>query len=265
MRQPRKLPENINQIYSKYDLGTIEGGHPFPIEFFTKKFGKGNTLQKDRQIDWIYRNKDKLFNKDDLVFQSKNVNKYFKGQIGELKKLAADGKLTSDVVLRALGRIGNEGSGFLKELLKNDPTSRRIIINLWNPPPHLYWAMDDYIYFNMNNGTNYNHLYKVHSSNTEIPITQLTDGDRSLMLAGSYSTDLDKLALISFNDTDSLSDLFIYELETNQLSYIDTIQGKMRFMQTWSNDNSKVAIGAKYNLWGGYHAPIQIYDFVNVN
>ena len=42
--------------------------------------------------------------------------------IGELKKLAADGKLTSDVVLRALGRIGNEGSGFLKELLKNDPT-----------------------------------------------------------------------------------------------------------------------------------------------
>ena len=87
MRQPRKLPENINEIYNKYDLGTIEGGHPFPIEFFTKKFGKGNTLQKDRQIDWIYRNKDKLFNKDDLVFQSKNVNKYFKGQIGELKKL----------------------------------------------------------------------------------------------------------------------------------------------------------------------------------
>ena len=42
--------------------------------------------------------------------------------IGELKKLAADGELTSDVVLRALGRIGNEGSGFLKELLKNDPT-----------------------------------------------------------------------------------------------------------------------------------------------
>ena len=42
--------------------------------------------------------------------------------IGQLKQLAADGKLTSDVVLRALGRIGNEGSGFLQELLKNDPT-----------------------------------------------------------------------------------------------------------------------------------------------
>ena len=42
--------------------------------------------------------------------------------IGQLKKLAADGKLTSDVVLRALGRVGNEGSGFLKQLLANDPT-----------------------------------------------------------------------------------------------------------------------------------------------
>ena len=42
--------------------------------------------------------------------------------IGELKKLAAEGKLTSDVVLRALGRVGNEGSGFLKQLLANDPT-----------------------------------------------------------------------------------------------------------------------------------------------
>tara|TARA_R100001440_G_scaffold5974_1_gene12470 strand:- start:9449 stop:11386 length:1938 start_codon:yes stop_codon:yes gene_type:complete len=42
--------------------------------------------------------------------------------IGELKKLAADGELTSDVVLRALARVGTEGSGFLKDLLKNDPT-----------------------------------------------------------------------------------------------------------------------------------------------
>ena len=42
--------------------------------------------------------------------------------IGELKKFAAEGKLTSDVVLRALGRVGKDGSEFLKELLENDPT-----------------------------------------------------------------------------------------------------------------------------------------------
>ena len=107
MRAPKYLPEDIKQVYNKYELGSIEGGHPFPVEFFTKKFGKGNTLQKDRQIDWIYRNKDKLFNKDDLVFQSKNVNKYFKGQIGELKKLYKElGPLVDKY--EGKGRVTNE-------------------------------------------------------------------------------------------------------------------------------------------------------------
>ena len=61
--------------------------------------------------------------------------------IGELKKLAADGKLTSDVVLRALGRIGNEGSGFLKELLKNDPT--QVFKNFTNATEDLSRAFGD--------------------------------------------------------------------------------------------------------------------------
>ena len=128
-------------------------------------------------------------------------------------------------------------------------------------PPNSFWAMDDYIYLNINDG-NYSHLYKVHSSNTEIPINQLTNGDTSFSLLRSYGTDLDKLALASWNDTDFKSDLWIYELETNQLSYIDTIQGEISYMQTWSNDNSKVAIGSALSFWGSI-APIQIYDFVN--
>ena len=90
MRAPRYLPKNVKQVFKKYELGSIEGGHPFPVEFFTKKFGKGNTLQKDRQIDWIYRNKDKLFDKNDLVFQSTEVNKLYRTKIGELKKLYKD-------------------------------------------------------------------------------------------------------------------------------------------------------------------------------
>ena len=61
--------------------------------------------------------------------------------IGELKKLAAEGKLTSDVVLRALGRVGNEGSGFLKELLKNDPT--QIFKNFSNATEDLSRAFGD--------------------------------------------------------------------------------------------------------------------------
>jgi hypothetical protein len=87
MRRPKFLPKDVKEVYEKYNLGEIEGGHPFPIEFFTKKFGKGNTLQKDRQFDWIYRNKDKLFSKNNLVFQSKEVNKLFRNEIKNLKKL----------------------------------------------------------------------------------------------------------------------------------------------------------------------------------
>jgi len=90
MRRPKFLPPEVKEIYEKYNLGEIEGGHPFPIEFFTKKYGKGNTLQDTRQFDWIYRNKDKLFSKNNLVFQSKEVNKLFRNEIKNLKKLYKD-------------------------------------------------------------------------------------------------------------------------------------------------------------------------------
>lgn len=42
--------------------------------------------------------------------------------IGKLKELAAEGKLTSDVVLRALRTIETDGAASLKELVANDPT-----------------------------------------------------------------------------------------------------------------------------------------------
>ena len=86
LRKPKELPTKVKEVYDKYNLTEIEGGHPFPVEFFTKKYGKGNTLQKDRQFDWIYRNKNKLFDKNNLVFQSKNVNTLFRDSITDLKK-----------------------------------------------------------------------------------------------------------------------------------------------------------------------------------
>ncbi len=42
--------------------------------------------------------------------------------IGKLKELAAEGKLTSEVVLRALRKIETDGAASLKELVANDPT-----------------------------------------------------------------------------------------------------------------------------------------------
>ena len=61
--------------------------------------------------------------------------------IGQLKKLAADGELTSQVVLRSLGRVGKEGSGFLKQLLANDPT--QVFKNLSNETENLSRAFGD--------------------------------------------------------------------------------------------------------------------------
>ena len=84
------IPPEIRSIYDKYNLSQIEGGHPFPVEFFTKEFGKKGTLKNTRQFDWIYRNKDKLFNQNDLVLQSKDINAQggpFYNAIAELKPL----------------------------------------------------------------------------------------------------------------------------------------------------------------------------------
>ena len=61
--------------------------------------------------------------------------------IGKLKELAANGELTSEVVLRSLGRIGKEGSGFLKELLRNDPT--QVFKNFSNATEDLSRAFGD--------------------------------------------------------------------------------------------------------------------------
>jgi len=49
---------------------------------------------------------------------------------GELKELAAQGKLTSEVVIRALRKLGKSGADDLKKILENDPT--QVFKNLQN-------------------------------------------------------------------------------------------------------------------------------------
>jgi len=59
--------------------------------------------------------------------------------VGALKKFASEGKLTSDVVLRALRKIETDGSASLKELIKNDPT--QVFKNLSNATEDLARAI----------------------------------------------------------------------------------------------------------------------------
>ena len=61
--------------------------------------------------------------------------------IGKLKELAAEGKLTSDVVLRALRTIETDGAASLKELVANDPT--QIFKNFQNATHDLSRAFGD--------------------------------------------------------------------------------------------------------------------------
>ena len=61
--------------------------------------------------------------------------------IGKLKELAAEGKLTSDVVLRALRKIETDGAASLKELVANDPT--QIFKNFSNATHDLSRAFGD--------------------------------------------------------------------------------------------------------------------------
>ena len=61
--------------------------------------------------------------------------------VGGLKKFASEGKLTSDVVIRALKKVELEGAASLKALLENDPT--QVFKNLGNATEDLSRAFGD--------------------------------------------------------------------------------------------------------------------------
>ena len=61
--------------------------------------------------------------------------------VGKLKEFAAQGKLTSEVVLRALRKIETDGGASLKALLENDPT--QVFKNLSNETENLSRAFGE--------------------------------------------------------------------------------------------------------------------------
>ncbi len=61
--------------------------------------------------------------------------------VGKLKELAAQGKLTRDVVIRALRQLGKQGGEDLKAILDNDPT--QVFKNLSNEAENLSRAVGE--------------------------------------------------------------------------------------------------------------------------
>ena len=226
-----RLTQNENEIiYYKPTIGQ------FNLEkIYSYSFDDGTTRLL---ADSLYR----FINMYGLMSPQKNSFAYFK----------SDFTNTGNYQLYVVD-IQSGQETFLKTIQSN--------VNFWMPP-HSYWAMDDYIYLNIENNETGLQLYKIHSSNTEIPLEQLTEEVGYLRLLGSNNSNSDKLILTSFSESDYMSNFWVYELETGHLSYIDSIQGEYPTTQTWSSDNSKVAIGSQLS-WLESYTEIQIYDFID--
>ena len=131
----------------------------------------------------------------------------------------------------------------------------QMIDNIWDPK-HSVWATDNYIYLNISDNSGAQ-LYKIHSSDTEIPLEQLTEEPAYLKLLGTYDNDLDNLLLASGRN------VWVYEFDSGQLSFIDSSEGPIS-RQAWSMDKSKVAFGGRRSIWSSSSPPtIKVYDFLN--
>ena len=133
-------------------------------------------------------------------------------------------------------------------------TTIQMYVDPWDPN-HSVWATDNYIYLNITDNSGAQ-LYKIHSSDTEIPLEQLTEEPAYLKLLGTYDNDLDKLLLASG------SNLWVYEFDSGQLSFIDSLETFHLTRQAWSMDKSKVAFGGSFGLWHTY-TTMKVYDFLN--
>ena len=134
-------------------------------------------------------------------------------------------------------------------------TTIQMIVDPWDPK-HSVWATDNYIYLNISDNSGAQ-LYKIHSSDTEIPLEQLTEEPAYLKLLGTYDNDLDNLLLASGRN------VWVYEFDSGQLSFIDSSEGPIS-RQAWSMDKSKVAFGGRRTIFSSSSPPtIKVYDFLN--
>ena len=128
-KKTKEISPETRAIFDKYELSKLEGGHPFPVEFFTKKFGKKGTLQKERQFEWIYRNKDKLFNPNDLVLQSKDINAEGGPFFQAIKKLKPLYKELGQYVDKYEGKGAVKNKEDVEKISKLNLEVMKIIVN----------------------------------------------------------------------------------------------------------------------------------------
>ena len=127
-------------------------------------------------------------------------------------------------------------------------------------PSHSYWGLDDYIYLNLSDNNYVPQLYRIHSSIGDASPIQLTEENEHCMLLASNDTQLEKLA---FAILDTVREYWLYDFESNETSYLGHIEGSgAPTHQTWSPDNSKIAIGRVWATGINTPGPINIFDTV---
>ena len=150
----------------------------------------------------------------------------------------------------------------IADIQSGQTTTLETIPNMANPyiPISSYWGLYGYIYLNLPDNNNVLQVFRIHSSNGSL--TQLTENEFCRLLA-SNDTQLEKLA---FAILDTVRECWLYDFESNETSYLGDINSSslsaQSAHQTWSPDNSKIAIGGVWATGIYTPGPINIFDTV---
>jgi len=155
----------------------------------------------------------------------------------------------------------------IADIQSGQTTTLGTIPNMANPYIplfHSYWGPDDYIYLTLPDTNGVIQLFKIHSTNDDTSPIQLTEQNENCMLLESNDIHLEKLAFASVNAvTGPTGECWLYDFESNETSYLGDIDSSSWALhQTWSPDNSKIAIGGVWATGIYTPGPINIFDTV---
>ena len=127
-----------------------------------------------------------------------------------------------------------------------------------------YWGQDNYIYLNIRDENGVIQLFRIHSSNGDASLIQLTEQSEDCRPLASMDTHLEKLAFISINQvTGPTGECLLYDFESNEILYLGELDSSSWVLhQTWSPDNAKIAISEVWATGIWTSGSIKIFDTV---
>ena len=135
-------------------------------------------------------------------------------------------------------------------------------------PMNIHWAQNDYLYFSLPDHNNIFQLFKINSSSIDERPTLLTEFENNSYLINSNNSASDKILFETLND--SIMELYVYNLATNQTSFLfELVNINMNPFnmfnvgikhQAWSPDSSEIVIGWGYCFMGLCDGWIGIFD-----